>query len=505
MTVLAEMRARVSTASRSRTLRLLPAATALSDLGLVAVSILIAVAGRRRLGFVTGEADVAADLILVGPLLIVGWVALIYFSGGYRLDIFGAGTDEYKRVLNASLLAAGLLGVACYLARFPLSRGFFLLAFGIGIPTLLAGRWLSRRALHRARVAGKLQQAVVIAGTAPHIDEIAGVLRREAWLGYDVIGAVTPPDDQRHHTPSGIAVLGHTTDISAVVVETEADVVFFAGGSVGSGAKMRQAVWDLEQHHVQVVVAPSVTDISRERVKVRPVGGLPLMHIDPPTWANAAKFGKRIFDVVIASLLLVVLSPVLLACVLAVKLSDRGPVLFRQRRIGRHGAEFSCLKFRSMVVDAERQLADLHAEHGYEHGLFKVKDDPRVTRPGRLAAPLLDRRAAAAVQRPARRDEPRRPASAAPPRGRALRPGHLAPAARATGHDRSLAGLGPLRPHLGGGRSGSTSTTSTTGRCSRTSASCPRPCAPSSPAAAPTEPASAGRRAARAGRSRSRS
>ncbi len=383
MTVLAEMRARVNTASRSRTLRFLPAATALTDLGLVTISIVIAVAGRRRLGFFSFSADVASDLVLVGPLLALSWLVFIYLLGGYRLDVFGAGTDEYKRVLNASLLAAGLLGVACYLARFPLSRGFFLLAFGIGIPTLLAGRWLSRRALHRARVAGKLQQAVVIAGTAPHIDEIAGVLRREAWLGYDVIGAVTPPDDARLKTPSGIVVLGHTTDVTALVIETEADVVFFAGGSVGSGAKMRQAVWDLEQHRVQVVVAPSVTDISHERVRVRPVGGLPLIHIDPPTWANAAKFGKRIFDVVIASLLLVVLSPVLLACVLAVKLSDRGPVLFRQRRIGRHGAEFSCLKFRSMVVDAEQQLADLHAEHGYEHGLFKVKDDPRVTRPGR--------------------------------------------------------------------------------------------------------------------------
>ena len=382
MTVLAEMRARVSTASRSRTLRYLPAATLLTDLGLVTVSIVIAVVGRRRFGIFASEADVASDLVLIGPLLVLGWVALIYLFGGYRPDIFGAGTDEYKRVLNASMLTAGLLGVACYLARFPLSRGFFFLAFAVGVPTLLVGRWLSRRALHKARVAGKLQQAVIIAGTAPHIDEIAGVLRREAWLGYDVVGAITPPHDPAPLTPSGIVVLGTTDDITGLVVQNKADVIFFAGGSIGTGAQMRQAVWDLEQHKVQVVVAPSVTDISHERVKVRPVGGLPLMHIDPPTWADAAKVGKRVFDVVVASLLVVLLAPVLLACAVAVKLSDRGPMLFRQRRIGRNGAEFSCLKFRSMVVDAERLLADLHAEYGYEQGLFKVKDDPRITRPG---------------------------------------------------------------------------------------------------------------------------
>ena len=132
-------------------------------------------------------------------------------------------------------------------------------------------------------------------------------------------------------------------------------------------------------------MAPSVTDVSSERIRVRPVGGLPLMHLDPPTWANAARLGKRLFDIVVASLLLLVGWPLLLVSAIAIKTADRGPILFRQRRIGRNGDEFSCLKFRSMVVDAEAQLADLQTEHGYESGdgLFKVKDDPRITRPGR--------------------------------------------------------------------------------------------------------------------------
>ena len=104
-------------------------------------------------------------------------------------------------MFNASLLTAGLLGVACYLARFSLSRGFFFLAFAVGIPLLLLGRWLGRRALHKARIAGRLHQGVIIAGTAPHIDEIAGVLRREKWLGYRIIGAATPSTDTRDETP----------------------------------------------------------------------------------------------------------------------------------------------------------------------------------------------------------------------------------------------------------------------------------------------------------------
>ena len=383
MTVLADMRQRVATASPSATLRLVPIVALVTDLVLVTASVVLAALGRERLTVFSSSAEVSSHLMVVGPLLIFGWLGVIYFAGGYRPDVFGAGPDEYKRVFNSTIITAGLLGVACYLAKFPLSRGFFALAFLVGIPVLLLGRWTGRRAVHRARIAGRLQQRVVIAGTASHIDEIAGVLRRESWLGYHVIGAATPPSDEREETPAGIPVLGSTDEVTSLVMSTGADAIFFAGGSTGTGARMRQAVWDLEQHHVQVVVAPSVTDISSERVKVRPVGGLPLMHIDPPTWANATRLSKRIFDIVTASLLLVVLSPVLLFCVLAVKAADRGPVLFRQRRIGRNGAEFSCLKFRSMVVDAEDQLADMHAEHGYENGLFKVKDDPRVTRPGR--------------------------------------------------------------------------------------------------------------------------
>jgi exopolysaccharide biosynthesis polyprenyl glycosylphosphotransferase len=383
MTVLNEMRERVSTASPSATLRFVPLVALLTDIGLVAASVVLAAMGRERLGIFSSSADVSGYLTLVGPLLVFAWVVITYFTGGYRPDVFGAGPDEYKRVFNAGVLTAGLLGVGCYLAKFSLSRGFFLLAFVVGIPLVMLGRWLNRRALHRARVAGRLSQGVVIAGTAMHIDEIAGVLRRESWLGYRIIGAITPAHDDREETPAGIPVLGDTSDITAVVMKTEADVIFFAGGAAGTGARMRQAVWDLEQHDVQVIVAPSVTDISSERVRVRPVGGLPLMHIDPPTWADATRMSKRLFDVVTASLLLLVFAPALLTCVVAVKAADRGPVLFRQRRIGRNGAEFSCLKFRTMCVDAEERLAQLHAEHGYAGGLFKMKDDPRVTRPGR--------------------------------------------------------------------------------------------------------------------------
>ena len=107
------------------------------------------------------------------------------------------------------------------------------------------------------------------------------------------------------------------------------------------------------------------------------------MHIDPPTWHDASRLGKRSFDLVALRRAAGPLLPAAGGRHAWVRLHDGGPVLFRQRRVGRDGEPFDCLKFRSMVVDAEEQLALLKEAEGFESGLFKMKDDPRVTRPGR--------------------------------------------------------------------------------------------------------------------------
>jgi exopolysaccharide biosynthesis polyprenyl glycosylphosphotransferase len=380
---MSDRRSRLLTRAPSRALRYLPATAFLLDTGIILCSALLGALGREGLTFFDTRADVSESLGIAGPLIILGWMACIFMAGGYASNVFDAGTDEYKRVMRASVLAAGLVGVGCFLAKFPLSRGFFLLTFAIGIPLLVLGRLLLRRAVHAARVRGSLLHRVVIAGSPAHVDEIAHVLRRETWLGYQVVGALTPAHYLDEETRSGIPVLGNSDDVISAVATVEADIVFFASGALGSATQMRRIVWDLEHQAVQVVVAPSVTDVSADRIRVRPVGGLPLMHIDPPRATDAARWGKRLFDVVGSLTLLVLLSPLLLVATLSIKLYDRGPVLFRQTRVSRHGAEFSCLKFRSMVPDAEEQLAKLHDQVGHDSGLFKMREDPRVTRLGR--------------------------------------------------------------------------------------------------------------------------
>lgn len=382
MTLLSVKRTRVL-GPPSRALRYLPVSALVVDLAVISSAVALAVVGRRSLGVFDNPADVSGSLTVVGPFLLLSWLLLITLRGGYRDDVFGAGTDEYKRVLNASLLAAGLLGVGCYFAKFQLSRGFFLLAFALGIPALLTGRRLLRGAVHRARRQGYLQHRVLIAGTPGHIDEVAAVLRRESWLGFQVAGALVPAADLRLETDTGIPVVGSCEDATSVIIETEADLVFFAGGALQSAGQLRQIAWDLEQADVQVVVAPSVTDVSSERVRIRPVGGLPLMHIDAPRATDASSVGKRLFDIVGSLALITAFAPIFLFASTRIWLHDRGPILFRQTRIGRDGREFACLKYRTMVVNAEELVAQMQAELGQSALLFKMKDDPRITRPGR--------------------------------------------------------------------------------------------------------------------------
>lgn len=382
MTLLSETTSRWATGARSRYLRALPLTALLIDLAIMLVVGFVAIVGRRELAIFTASADVESTLTFAGPLMILGWVATIAIAGGYRTDVFGAGLDEYKRVFNASLIAASLAGVGCYLANFPLSRGFFLMAFFLGVPTLLSGRLLLRRAIQTARSRGVLQQRVLIAGSRSHVDEIAAVLRRETWLGYQIIGALTPEYDLAEETVTGVPVVGNADEVTSLAVTMRADVIFFAGGSVGASSQLRKALWDLERHNIQVVVAPSVTDISGDRIKIRPVGGLPLIHIDPPTWTDASRWGKRTFDVVGSIVLILMFTPLFLLAAAQVKLHDHGPILFRQTRTGRNGTEFWCLKFRTMAEDAEARLDELHKATGHSGGLFKMTDDPRVTKPG---------------------------------------------------------------------------------------------------------------------------
>lgn len=349
-----------------------------SDIFTLTVSFSIAVGVLRYTDPHTLTGVEAIATMLIG----VVWMIALRLTGTYALQHVRAGATEYKRAINATWIAGGTTGIMCYLLSYGYPRLFFGTWMLVGVALLCVFRWVRRRMMQRLHRRGLLLTQVIIAGDVQRVDEIATVLDREKWTGYQVRGAVT--HNTEGSTSSGIPVLGSFAELPKVLESTDVHVVVFTEGTFGSSGEFRRFAWQLEQSQIQIVLAPTLADISAERLECRPVAGLPLLHVGPPTALRSLRGLKRTMDIVGAALALVLTGPILLAAMLAVKVEDRGPVFFRQRRIGLDGTPFDCLKLRSMCVDAEARLVALQREGAGNEVMFKMKEDPRITRTGKF-------------------------------------------------------------------------------------------------------------------------
>jgi exopolysaccharide biosynthesis polyprenyl glycosylphosphotransferase len=147
---------------------------------------------------------------------------------------------------------------------------------------------------------------------------------------------------------------------------------------------LRELAWSIEGAGVELLVDPGLVEVAGPRMHIRPLMGFPLLHVEEPHFTGWRRVVKRLSDLVLTSVGLLIISPLMLGIAAAIKLQDRGPVIFRQARIGQGGEPFTMLKFRSMVVDAEDRKLELMPNNEGKGGLFKLNHDPRVTRLGRF-------------------------------------------------------------------------------------------------------------------------
>ncbi|CAM3355291.1 sugar transferase [Nocardioides dubius] len=379
------------TGSLARRMWRLVVVIAAVDAALLAFTSFIAVSMRAWLdGMIAPSQETLVFSINNGitPWLFVAWFCCLVGFGAYARRNLGGGLEEFRVVAMASGIAAGAGGTLAFLTQSYLSRGYFIVCFAGGTAMLLTGRYLVRKVLHLLRSRGYLQERVVAVGSPAALGEIQANFDRLHWTGYTLVGACLPgsaasggaalPADVH-----GVRVFGGTDRLVAACEATGADTVLVAGGGHESAAALRDIGWALEGHQVNLVVAPALLDIAGPRIHMRQVGGMPLVYVDKPQVSRAQGLLKRSFDLLVASAMLLAAAPVMLLAALAIKADDRGPVFYRQERSGRDGVRFAMWKFRSMAVDADQRLAELAAHSDTDGVLFKMKDDPRVTRVGK--------------------------------------------------------------------------------------------------------------------------
>ncbi len=330
-----------------------------------------------RLDQTAGDSGVL--YLALAPVVAAAWVVALEWNDSRTHRVAGTGLEEYRRVIAASVGVFGLLAITSYVFQVSLSRALFVTTLPLGLLFLLGGRLIVRQFLNRLRAQGRAMTSTLVIGSAENVNPFLTDLRRRSEAGY---------------LATGVCQIGHGRIEGTGLEPCYLDQVPALAESGAYGAviiidglrreEIRDLAWRLENSPVELLFQPRLVDVAGPRMSIHESQGLSLVHVDLPTFTGYKVLVKRIFDIIFATLALIGLSPILAVIALLIKLDDGGPVIFRQERVGRFGKPFTIHKFRTMVVDAESKIDALIAAQGGRALLFKMDDDPRITRVGRI-------------------------------------------------------------------------------------------------------------------------
>jgi exopolysaccharide biosynthesis polyprenyl glycosylphosphotransferase len=303
----------------------------------------------------------------------------------YEQRFLWVGAEEFRRVFFAGMLMLAAIGTVSWALKLDLARGFVIVAVPLATILTLIARYMMRSFVHRARGRGRFTQTAVLVGHRSGVAALKTQIERERYHGYEVIGCLLPGGQMLPEQSlfEGVPVLGGLDDVTTVVNRFEVDTVAVLPCPELDGPRLRRMGWQLEKTRAELLLAPAVTEIVGPRVRIRPVCGLPLLHMEKPELRGVRRLTKETVDRAASLLVLLLVLPLLLGVAVAVGLTSRGGVFFRQERVGRDGQVFSMLKFRSMVAGADRMVAELEGSSDGNGVLFKQRADARVTRVGR--------------------------------------------------------------------------------------------------------------------------
>ncbi len=324
-------------------------------------------------------ADAGPHGVVTSVVLLLSWAFWLTRARLYSIRFITRRSEEIRRIIDAGIRAVGTAALVGFLFRWDVNRIWVLLAITASTATLLLERELLRRVFNARRRNGSMRRPILIIGDNDEGSDLAQMFATDANLGYLVCGTIATS-----HQPERNELV---TDVFSTLERTGATGAVIAATALPSD-HMNRLVRDLLDSGIHVELSSSLADIEPHRLTVRPLGRYPVVYVEAITRRGWQASAKRVFDITVALVGLVLASPFLVLIALAIRLNSPGPVLFAQERVGRHGVLFKVLKFRTMVADAEQQKLQLLDVNEGAGPLFKLKHDPRVTRVGRTLRTL---------------------------------------------------------------------------------------------------------------------
>ena len=352
-----------------------------ADAATLAVALVAALALSRATGGVASR-EQERFTSLLALLSVPVWLLALVKVQAYKSRYITRRSQEFRRLLTAGALgSASLLVISDLWRRIDIQRDFVLFAFLIGLLLLGAEREVVRQSFLALRRRGHRLRAVAIVGDNAEGDELRRMFEASPELGYAFAGFITVEPGRRFARPG--EVLGRIDEAVDVLARRQVSSVMIAASAVDV-AHTSSLIRRLLNAGINVELSPTLPDIAVERLSIRPLGRFPVMYLEPFHQSGWRSVAKRVFDCGAALAGLVTLALPLLAISTLIRLDSKGPVFFRQERVGRNGRLFHVIKFRTMVPNAHELRGELAAQNEADGPLFKIKNDPRVTGIGRF-------------------------------------------------------------------------------------------------------------------------
>jgi exopolysaccharide biosynthesis polyprenyl glycosylphosphotransferase len=332
-----------------------------------------------------GLLEFSLYLVVVGPIVVL-WSLLLFLSNAYRSRRTLGLADEVSMVARVSFFGTLFLTLVVFAARWTfLSRSFLFVFFFVNLFFLVSARVTVRLLARRVRMLGFNYRTVVLVGDTPRARSMARLIHDHPWWGMKLLGLIRerPADPDNAGSTSGILVLGTLADFEGIVRDTHVDEVILAVDR-GDLPKLEDLFLLCEEMGIRTRLVLDFFPHVLARVELDEFQGTPLLTFSTTPDDPTALVLKRGVDVFLAVILLLASVIPLAVAALVIKLTSRGPVLFRQTRCGLNGRPFTLLKLRTMVEGAEELLDDVAHLNEHEGPVFKAANDPRLTGVGRL-------------------------------------------------------------------------------------------------------------------------